>query len=275
MTNISVAELKEKAKQLRNLIIDTTVWAGSGHAGGALSSADILIALYFKYLNVDPKKPCWEDRDRFVLSKGHAAVGYIPCLALKGFIDKEGLKHFNHFKSPYGMHPDSLKVTGCDASTGSLGHGLPMGVGMALGAKVQKKAYKTVVLLGDGECNEGSNYEAMMSANHYKLDNLIAIVDRNKFMIDGPTEEVMSLEPFAAKWTAFGWNVIEVDDGNNMEKVCAALDTAWEHKGSPTVIIASTVKGKGVSFMENQVVWHYGALDSSQVEQAKADIANS
>ncbi len=275
MTNISVAELKEKAKQLRNLIIDTTVWAGSGHAGGALSSADILIALYFKYLNVDPKKPCWEDRDRFVLSKGHAAVGYIPCLALKGFIDKEGLKRFNHFKSPYGMHPDSLKVTGCDASTGSLGHGLPMGVGMALGAKVQKKAYKTVVLLGDGECNEGSNYEAMMSANHYKLDNLIAIVDRNKFMIDGPTEEVMSLEPFAAKWVAFGWNVIEVDDGNDMEKVCAALDTAWEHKGSPTVIIASTVKGKGVSFMENQVVWHYGALDSSQVEQAKADIANS
>lgn len=275
MTNISVADLKEKAKDLRNLIIDTTVWAGSGHVGGAMSSADILTALYFKYLNVDEKNPKMEDRDRFILSKGHSAVGYIPCLALKGFIEKDKLKSFNHFMSPFGMHPDSLKVAGCDVSSGSLGHGLPIGVGLGLGAKLQKKDYKTVVLLGDGECNEGSNYEAMMAAKHYKLDNLIAIVDRNGFMIDGATEDVMSLEPFADKWRAFGWNVIEVDDGNDMEKVCKALDTAWAFKGLPTVIIAKTIKGKGISYMENNVVWHYGALDSEMVETAKRDIANS
>lgn len=275
MTNISVADLKAKAKDLRNLIIDTTVWAGSGHVGGAMSSADILTALYFKYLNVDEKNPDMEDRDRFILSKGHSAVGYIPCLALKGFIDQKELKNFNHFMSPFGMHPDSLKVAGCDVSSGSLGHGLPIGVGLGLGAKLLKKDYKTVVLLGDGECNEGSNYEAMMSAKHYKLDNLIAIVDRNGFMIDGATEDVMSLEPFADKWRAFGWNVIEVDDGNDMEKICVALDAAWAYTGLPTVIIAKTVKGKGVSYMENNVVWHYGALDSEMVETAKRDIANS
>ena len=275
MTNISVADLKAKAKDLRNFIIDTTVWAGSGHVGGAMSSADILTALYFKYLNVDEKNPKMEDRDRFILSKGHCAVGYIPCLALRGFIKVEDLKSFNHFKSPFGMHPDSLKVAGCDVSSGSLGHGLPIGVGICLGARLQKKDYKTVVVLGDGECNEGSNYEAMMAAKHYKLDNLIAIVDRNGYMIDGETEDVMSLEPFADKWRAFGWNVIEVADGNDMEQICTALDSAWAFKGLPTVIIAKTVKGKGVSFMENKVVWHYGALDSGMVDTAKSDIANS
>ncbi|MFA5449637.1 MAG: transketolase [Clostridia bacterium] len=274
MSKANIQELKAKAKELRTDIIDTTVWAGSGHYGGSLSSADILTALYFHFLKVDPDNPDWEDRDRFILSKGHCALGYIPCLSLKGFFPKEGLKNFNHFMSPFGMHPDSLKVKGCDVSTGSLGHGLPIGLGMAIGAKILKKDYKTVVLLGDGECNEGSNYEAMMAAAHYKADNLLAIVDRNGFMIDGRTEDVMSLEPFADKWKAFGWNVIECD-GHDMEKLCDALEQAWEHKGEPTVVIAKTIKGKGVSFLEDTVVSHYGAFDSEQAAKAKQDIANS
>ncbi|HOB65005.1 MAG: transketolase [Clostridiales bacterium] len=274
MSKLSIDELKAKAKELRTLIIDTTVWAGSGHYGGALSSADILTALYFRFLNIDPANPDWDDRDRFILSKGHSGIGFIPCLHLRGYFPVDELKNFNHFMSPFGMHPDCKKVKGCDASTGSLGHGLPMGVGMALGAKVLKKDFKTVVLLGDGECNEGSNYEAMMAASHYKLTNLIAIVDRNGFMIDGPTETVMGLEPFADKWEAFGWTVYECD-GHNMQELCDTLDKAWANDtGKPVAIIAKTVKGKGVSFLEGDVRSHYGAFDSAQAEQAKQDIAN-
>ncbi|HHT83875.1 MAG: transketolase [Christensenellales bacterium] len=271
--DVTVDNLKELARQLRKDIIQTTVWAGSGHVGGAMSAADYLVALYFKYLNIDPKDCNKPDRDRFILSKGHSAVGYIPCLALAGFFPKENLKRFNHFMSPFGMHPDALKVPGCDCSTGSLGHGLPIGVGICLGAKLQKQTYKTVVMLGDGECCEGSNYEAMMAASHYKLDNLIAIVDRNGLMIDGKTEDVMALEPFADKWRAFGWNVIEVADGNDMQQVCDSLDQAWEGvEGKPTVIIAKTIKGKGVSFMEDDVKWHYGAIDSEKAAIAFSDI---
>lgn len=275
MSKLSIDELKAKAKELRTLIIDTTVWAGSGHYGGALSCADILTALYFRYLNIDPASPDMEDRDRFILSKGHSGIGYIPCLHLRGYFPVDDLKNFNHFMSPFGMHPDCHKVRGCDASTGSLGHGLPMGLGMALGAKLLKKPFKTVVLLGDGEMNEGSNYEAMMAAAHYKTDNLIAIVDRNKLMIDGFTEDVMSLEPFADKWKAFKWTVIECN-GHNMEELCGALDKAWANDtGKPVVIIADTIKGKGVKFLENDVKCHYGAFDSAKADQAKQDIANS
>lgn len=274
--NVTVEQLKDTARQLRTDIIQTTLWAGSGHVGGSLSAADYFTALYFKYLDIDPADPKKADRDRFILSKGHTAVGYIPCLSLRGFFEKDKLKDFNHFMSPFGMHPDGKKVPGCDCSTGSLGHGLPIGVGIALGARLQGFKYKTVVLLGDGEMNEGSNYEAMMAAKHYKLDNLIAIVDRNGLMIDGRTEEVMGLEPLADKFRAFGWSVIEVADGNDMQQVCDSLDKAWANDtGLPVVIIAKTKKGKGVSYMEDQVVWHYGALDSKMAEQAFADIANS
>jgi transketolase len=224
-------------------------------------------------LKVDPKNPDWEDRDRFILSKGHCALGYIPTLAMAGFLDEAGLKTFNHFKSPYGMHPDSLKVRGCDASTGSLGHGLPMAAGMALGARMQGKDFKVVCLLGDGECGEGSNWEAAMTINHYKLTNVITIVDRNKLMIDGRTEDVMALEPFADKWKAFGFEVIEID-GHDFEQICAALDKAWKAT-KPVCIIANTIKGKGVDYMEDDVKWHYGSIDSSLADKARESIKNT
>ena len=182
-------------------MVDVTVWAGGAHIGGALSMADVLTALYYHYLNVRPEEPDWPERDRFVLSKGHGGVGLAPVLADKGYFDKELLKEFNHFKSPFGMHLDGNKVQGVDACTGSLGHGLSMALGMALGARFQKQAWRTYCMLGDGECDEGSVWEAAMAAAHYKADNLTAFVDRNHLMIDGLTEDVMSLEPLADKWT--------------------------------------------------------------------------
>lgn len=266
------ARLKEIAKDLRLDIIDTMGYAGGAHVGGSMSMIDILTVLYFKYLNVDPKNPKWEDRDRFVLSKGHCALGYIPTLMKKGFMDKEGLKTFNHFKSPFGMHPDSNKIPGCDASSGSLGHGLPMAVGMAIGAKLQKKDFKVVVMLGDGECDEGSNWEASMTASHYKLNNLVVIVDRNHFMIDGNTEDVMKLEPLADKFKAFGYNVIKIN-GHDIDQIDSALEQAWAATDGPTLILADTVKGKTLGgVLEGNVICHYASLDSAQQAAAKANI---
>lgn len=266
------ARLQEIAKDLRLDIIDTMKYAGGAHVGGSMSMIDMLTALYFKFLKLDPKNPDWEDRDRFILSKGHCALGYIPTLMKAGFMDKEGLKTFNHFNSPFGMHPDSNKIPGCDASAGSLGHGLPIAAGMAIGAKLLKKDFKVVVLLGDGECNEGSNWEASMTANHYKLNNLIVIVDRNHFMIDGNTEDVMKLEPLADKFVAFGYNVIKIN-GHNMDEICGALDQAWAATDGPTLILADTVKGKSLGgVLEGNVVSHYASLDSVQQEEVKANI---
>jgi len=259
------------AKELRMTIIDVMLWSGGAHIGGSLSIVEILTLLYFKYLNVDPKNPDMEDRDRFILSKGHAAAGYIPVLAKKGYFPEEELKTFNHFKSPFAMHPDSNKITGCDASAGSLGHGLSMAVGMGLAAKYLKKEWKTVCLMGDGECCEGSVWEAAMSAAQFKLDNVIGIVDRNRLMIDGRTEDVMALEPFAGKWKDFGWNVIEVD-GHDLDALDDAFAKAWAAEGAPTLILANTVKGKGVDFMENNVVYHYASADSAVCEKAKEQI---
>lgn len=264
-------KLQDTARELRLTIIDVMAWSGGSHVGGSLSIADILTILYFKYLNINPNEPKWEDRDRFILSKGHTAAGYIPALAKRGFFPEETLKSFNHFGSPFAMHPDSNKVIGCDASTGSLGHGLPMAVGLGLGARYLKKQWKTVCLMGDGECCEGSVWEAAMAASHFKLGNIIGIVDRNNLMIDGPTEEVMALEPFADKWRAFGWNVLEVD-GHNLDQLDEALQTAWGATSKPTLILANTAKGKGVDFMENNVVYHYASGDSALCERAKASI---
>ena len=263
--------LKDIARELRLTVIDVMAWSGGAHVGGSLSIIDILTILYFKYLDVHPADPQWDERDRFVLSKGHAAAGLIPVLAKRGFFPEETLKTFNHFGSPFAMHPDSNKVIGCDASAGSLGHGLSMAVGMALGARQRKMPWKTVCLMGDGECCEGSIWEAAMSAPHFKLGNLIGIVDRNRFMIDGETEDVMPLEPFADKWRAFGWEVVEVD-GHDFDQLDEALAKAWAATDVPVLILANTIKGKGVDFMENNVVYHYASADSELCARAKASI---
>ena len=264
-------KLQDIARELRLTVIDVMAWSGGAHVGGSLSIIDILTILYFKYLDVNPADPQWDERDRFVLSKGHAAAGLIPVLAKRGFFPEETLKTFNHFGSPFAMHPDSNKVIGCDASAGSLGHGLSMAVGMALGARQRKMPWKTVCLMGDGECCEGSIWEAAMSAPHFKLGNLIGIVDRNRFMIDGETEDVMPLEPFADKWRAFGWEVIEVD-GHDFDQLDEALAKAWAATDVPVLILAHTIKGKGVDFMENNVVYHYASADSELCARAKASI---
>ena len=263
--------LKDIARELRLTVIDVMAWSGGAHVGGSLSIIDILTILYFKYLDVNPADPQWDERDRFILSKGHAAAGLIPVLAKRGFFPEETLKTFNHFGSPFAMHPDSNKVIGCDASAGSLGHGLSMAVGMSLCARQRKMPWKTVCLMGDGECCEGSVWEAAMSAPHFKLGNLIGIVDRNRFMIDGETEDVMPLEPFADKWRAFGWEVVEVD-GHDFDQLDEALARAWAATDVPVLILANTIKGKGVDFMENNVVYHYASADSELCARAKASI---
>jgi len=264
-------KLQDIARELRLTVIDVMAWSGGAHVGGSLSIIDILTILYFKYLDVNPADPQWDERDRFVLSKGHAAAGLIPVLAKRGFFPEETLKTFNHFGSPFAMHPDSNKVIGCDASAGSLGHGLSMAVGMALGARQRKMPWKTVCLMGDGECCEGSVWEGAMSAPHFKLGNLIGIVDRNRFMIDGETEDVMPLEPFADKWRAFGWDVVEVD-GHDFDQLDEAFAKAWAATDVPVLILANTIKGKGVDFMENNVVYHYASADSELCARAKASI---
>jgi len=212
-----------------------------------------------------------EDRDRVVVSKGHAGVGIAPVLARRGYFEFDLFNVFNKFKSPFGMHLDANKVKGVDLSTGSLGHGLPMAVGLALGAKMQKKSWSTYCILGDGECNEGTNWEAAMSASHYKVTNLITIVDRNNLMIDGRTEEIMALEPFADKWKAFGFIVKEVD-GHSFKELSEAIDFAQNEESAPVVIIANTKKGRGIDYMEDNVKWHYGSIDSELKDKAIASI---
>ncbi len=264
-TQVTIDELKAKAKELRSNIVETTFSATSGHIGGSLSAADMLVALYFKYLNVDPSDPDKYDRDRFIMSKGHCALGYVPCLAMRGYLDiKEVISQFNKTGSAYGMHPDSKKIRGCDASTGSLGHGLPMGVGMLLGLKLKNMDSKVVVMTGDGECQEGSNWEAAMAAAHYKLNNLIWIIDRNKLEIDGPTEQVLGLEPLHEKVAAFGFKVIECQ-GNDMADVDRALNEAWTNNdGRPVCIISHTIKGIGVENYQGKVTSHYISFGDSR-----------
>lgn len=263
--------LEKKAYELRNLCLDTTFWAGSAHIGGGMSVMDMLTILYYKYMKIDVANPNWEDRDRLILSKGHAGVAYASVLCELGFNDKEHLKTFNLTNSKMGIHLDSNKVIGVDASTGSLGHGLPIAVGTGLAARVLGKDYKTYCILGDGECDEGSNWEAAMSAAHFKVDNVISFVDRNKCMIDGRTEDVMSLEPFADKWRAFGFIVKEVD-GHNFNELSEAIDFALENKGAPVMIIANTIKGEGIDFMEDNYLWHYGAIDDEKYAKAKESL---
>ncbi len=268
-------QLEKKAHELRGLTLDTTYWAGSAHIGGGLSVLDIMTVLYHKYMNIKVEDPTWEDRDRFILSKGHAGVSYAATLCDYGFNDAELLKTFNLSGSKMGMHLDSNKVVGVDASTGSLGHGMSIAVGTALAARLQGKDYKTFVVLGDGECDEGSNWEAAMSAVHYKVTNMISFVDRNKCMIDGRTEDVMNLEPFCAKWEAFGFIVKEID-GNNIKELCEAIDFAYENKtDKPVMIVANTLKGCGIDFIEDDYLWHYGAFDDDKYARGKKALEES
>lgn len=265
--------VQEKAKKIRQHIVKMIGAAGSGHPGGSLSAADILAYLYFKELNVDPQNPQKVDRDRFVLSKGHAAPVLYGALAEKGFFPEEDLMNLRKINSHLQGHPDMKKTPGVEMSTGSLGTGFSTSIGMALAAKLDKGAYRVYVMLGDGEVQEGQVWEAAMAASHYKLDNLIAILDYNGLQIDGHIDDVLSPEPLNEKWRAFGWEVIEID-GHNLEEIEQAFTKAKEVKGKPIMILAKTIKGKGVSFMEDQAGWHGTAPSSEEVEKALQEIQN-
>jgi transketolase len=265
-------ELTIRARRVRERILDVVYESGSGHVGGALSEVEILVALYFRALRVDPNRPNWFERDRFVLSKGHGGLGLAVVLAERGFITDDELRAFGESGHAIGMHLDRRRVPGVEASTGSLGHGLGVAVGMALGAKLQKIKSRTVCLMSDGECYEGSTWEAAVAAPALGLSRLVAVVDRNRLTMDGDTEDEVPLEPLADKWRAFGWRVLTCD-GHELRSLCLALERALAGKGSrPTVVLASTVKGKGVSFMEHKAEWHYGSLDSDLHAQAIASV---
>ena len=266
----------EKLQQLagygRYLIIETIIKAGVGHPGGSLSSIDVITALFFDIMNIDPHKPKWDGRDRFILSKGHSCIGLYSILYMKGFITYNELLTFRQNGSNLGGHLDLHKTPGVEMSTGSLGHGLSVGVGKALAGKIDKKEFKVFVMMGDGETQEGSIWEAAMSAAHYKLDNLVGIVDRNMIQIDGFTEDIMSLEPYKSKWDAFGWIVKEID-GHNMSNIVNTLEELPLEKGKPSLIISNTIKGKGISFMENTEKWHGGAPTGELAKRARDEIS--
>lgn len=263
----TIEELNKKALIIRRHIIEMIAEAGSGHPGGSLSSADILTALYFHVMNIDPKNPKWPERDRFVLSKGHAAPVLYATLAERGYFPKEELMTLRKTGSMLQGHPDMKATPGVDMTTGSLGQGLSCANGMALAGKLDKKDYRVYVLMGDGELEEGQIWEAAMTSAHYKLDNLTAFVDHNGLQIDGPIEKVMSPEVVQDKFRAFGWNVIDID-GHNINQIIEATEKARQVKGKPTVIVAKTIKGKGVPFMENQAGWHGKAPGREQAEEA-------
>jgi len=265
--------LREHAKNIRHLIIEMITSAKSGHPGGSLSAVEILVSLYFGgVLNYDPKNPLLESRDRFFLSKGHAAPVLYSTLAEAGYFDKSGLDTLRQLNSPFQGHPDMRKLPGIEASTGSLGQGLSISVGCALGLRLKGLKSHVFALLGDGELEEGQVWEAAMAASHFKLDNLTAIVDRNNLQIDGFTEEVMSLEPLANKWLSFGWNVLELS-GHDFDQIVPALLNAKKRDDrKPLVIIAHTIKGKGVSFMENICDFHGKAPSEDQAKIAYSEL---
>ncbi len=270
---MSDEELKKVANEVRKGIVTGVHAAKSGHPGGSLGAADIMTYLYFEEMNVDPADPRKADRDRFVLSKGHCAPGLYAVLAERGFFPKEDLETLRHIGSHLQGHPNMNDTPGIDMSTGSLGQGISAAVGMALAAKHWGDSYRVYTLLGDGECEEGQVWEAAMFAGNHALDNLVAVVDHNGLQIDGTIDEVNSAMPLADKFRAFKWHVIELADGNDMTQIEAAFAEAREVTGVPVAIIAETVKGKGVSFMENQVGWHGKAPNDEQFEQAMAELA--
>lgn len=266
-------ELVENGNTLRKGIVEVCYRSKAGHVGGSLSAIDILNVLYNHEMNIDPMDANNENRDRFILSKGHIAEALFVTLANRGFFDKSELETFSCYQSKYIGHPNN-KINGVEMNTGALGHGLALGVGMAIAAKMDQKSYRTYVMMGDGEQAEGSVWEAAMAASHYELDNLVAILDRNGLQISGTTEDVMSLKDIKAKWEGFGFAVIEIN-GNDYEEILQALNTAKTIKGKPVLLLAHTIKGKGVSFMENEIAWHHGVLNEEQYHQAMQELGGA
>ena len=261
------------AKKIRRIVSETIVYAGKGHIGGALSCIDILVALYFgKLLNVNSKNPNSDKRDRFIFSKGHASIALYVVLSELGFFSKKELKKFNKANSKIAEHPDT-RLPGIEIVSGSLGHGLGIGGGIAFAKKIDKKKNTNVfVLMGDGECYEGSVWEAAMFANHHNLDNLIAIVDRNNLTVLDFTEKIIKLNPFKKKWLSFGWNVLEAD-GHNINEIQKKINYFKKlRNGKPSVLIANTLKGKGISFMENQIKWHHGVPSKELLKKMRSDL---
>ena len=268
---MTAKELELTAAKGRLLALEMVYRAASGHIGGSLSAMDALTELYFEELRIDPAEPKDPDRDRFVMSKGHCTPALYAVLALRGYFDESDLGLFRSIKGHYSGHPDMVHVKGVDMSTGSLGQGLAAAGGMALAGKLDKKDYRVYAMMGDGEIEEGEIWEAAMAIHKYKLDNLCGIVDVNGLQIDGATADVMPSEPLDAKFAAFGWHVIKAD-GHDFESLRAAFKEAAETKGQPSVILARTTKGKGVSFMENNAGWHGKAPNAEQYEQARAEL---
>lgn len=268
---LDISELEKKAKEIRKGIIEAVYGASSGHPGGSLSIADIMTVLYFNEMNIDENNPKCEDRDRLVLSKGHCSPALYSCLAERGFFNKEELKTFRKLNSNLQGHPDMNKVPGVDMTTGSLGQGLSCANGIAIAGKLDNKNYRVYAILGDGEIEEGQIWEAAMASSKYKLDNLCVIVDKNNLQIDGATNEVMSSTPLDEKFKSFGFEVITID-GNNILEIMKAFAKAKTIKSKPTCIIAETIKGKGVSFMEDRVEWHGKAPNEEQYNLAMQEL---
>jgi transketolase len=269
---MEISELKALSKKFRIQVLKMFMNAGSGHFGGSFSAVEILVALYFGgILNVDPKRPLWEDRDRLVLSKGHASGMLCAILAEKGFYPKELLDTYNHLNSPFGQHPDMNKIPGIDMSTGSLGHGLSVAVGMALAARMDKRSYRCFAILGDAEIQSGMTYEAAMAAGNYGLDSLVMILDRNLYTMDGSSEDLMSIEPIQDKLKSLKWAVTTID-GHDYGQILKALQRLPIEPGKPSAIIANTVKGKGVSFMENTHAWHFKPLEQEPFQRALQEL---
>lgn len=265
--------MEDKCRQLRKSILKMIYESGSGHPGGSLSSVDIIAVLYNRIMKHDPKNPGWTERDRFILSKGHACPALYAVLSDCGYFDPKELNGLRKYGSTLQGHPYMYKTPGLDISTGSLGQGLSVSAGIALAAKVDKRVFRVYCLMGDGETQEGQIWEAAMAASHHRLDNICGIVDYNGLQIDGRVEDVMDINPYNDKWAAFGWNVLETD-GHDLAQLECTFKKAREFKGRPTVIIAHTIKGKGVSFMENIAGWHGVAPNKEQLEAALAELAD-
>jgi len=272
MKRPTIDDLKARAKQVRRDIVQMTAAAGSGHPGGSLSATEILTALYFAIMNHDPKNPQAPDRDRLILSKGHASPLLYSVLAEAGYFSRDLLLSFRKLNSPLQGHPDRRRLAGVEASTGSLGQGLSIGIGHALARRLDGRSYYTYVVISDGESNEGQIWEAAAMAAHHKVDHLVAVLDSNKFQLDDSTKAICNMEPMADKWRAFGWDVREID-GHDFEQVLGAIDEARKVKNQPAIVIAHTVKGKGISFMENNNHFHGVAPTPEELEKALKELS--